>query len=701
MSELQFPKDPIVGQEYDFPPYRYYWDGIKWKTKGIGYNPVNDLRDELEPRVSNNESKTFETLKRSYADAGLNLVEGSFEEGGELLVATDVMITASGAGYSWGGPEFPHNVAPGTDPTLPGGGYVPRTDVVLRSELASAQGAAAVHHGDGSVADALGSARPLSYYGTDSAALVSLLTYAKDTGESVRLTSDVTVDTVIDIDFLGARLIIDFAGNSLLSDTECLVLRNLGAGSEIRNPSLKNITAPWCITRWSGDDWITNSATILASIKQTNEVGYYQPSSNDNDIWSSLPSSVQNQNISAKMRIVGSSDIKVYSPRGRFCLYEFDMCHRCEVFNPDIESGGKGTYGTILFKNLGDTSYGLGNKVHGGRVAYGTFSSVGFMRNKKGGVDGGFVPYRCGESGVKTYQGEVSGRSARCYGMSFSDIFPYQTVFDGVDFNADYGTSSERIDDYTLAQYPWNQLPTAHTVRNIQSNGCRQLGVWGDGQFNNYESVSGTNCRLTGVWLKVTNSNISDASANECNTSNTGGYNQITIEGNGNTVSDAFVATTNAITAGVAIYIYGDSVLIDERVVGAITSISAPLHGTRRVDKLIVGSDLASENDVAIDLHPRGRYLANGAAELSGVLQIGSSGAETGYGELKGRAAGTLVHGVKALPDAGGIGLLAVGTSINGSWLANSEIVFYQNGTSIVAVCKLADGTVKTATVIA
>ena len=127
MSELQFPKYPIVGQEYDFAPYRYYWDGTKWKTKGIGYNPVNDLRDELEPRVSNNESKVFEALRRSYADAGFNLVEGSFEEGGELLVASDVMITASGDGYSWGGPVFPHNVAKGTDPTLSGSGYVIRT----------------------------------------------------------------------------------------------------------------------------------------------------------------------------------------------------------------------------------------------------------------------------------------------------------------------------------------------------------------------------------------------------------------------------------------------------------------------------------------------------------------------------------------------------------------------------------------------
>ena len=155
MSELQFPKDPIVGQEYDFAPYKYYWDGIKWKTKGIGYNPVNDLRDELEPRISNNESKVFEALKRSYADAGLNLVEGNFEEGGELLVASDVMLTAAGIGYSWGGPEFPHNVAPGTDPAAVGSGYAPRTDVTLRAGLASEGGSELVGHqstGTGAVA---------------------------------------------------------------------------------------------------------------------------------------------------------------------------------------------------------------------------------------------------------------------------------------------------------------------------------------------------------------------------------------------------------------------------------------------------------------------------------------------------------------------------------------------------------------------
>ena len=126
MSELQFPKNPIVGQKYDFAPYRYYWDGVKWKTES--------LRDELESRTYNSESRVFMALRRSYADVGLRLVDGSFEEGGALLAASDVMITASGYGYSWTG-TFPKAVSPGTDPKLPNSGYVPRTDMVLHGRL--------------------------------------------------------------------------------------------------------------------------------------------------------------------------------------------------------------------------------------------------------------------------------------------------------------------------------------------------------------------------------------------------------------------------------------------------------------------------------------------------------------------------------------------------------------------------------------
>lgn len=48
MPTINFPSNPFVGQTYDFNSYRYRWDGQKWSTIGIGYNPVNDFRDELE-----------------------------------------------------------------------------------------------------------------------------------------------------------------------------------------------------------------------------------------------------------------------------------------------------------------------------------------------------------------------------------------------------------------------------------------------------------------------------------------------------------------------------------------------------------------------------------------------------------------------------------------------------------------------------
>lgn len=151
MNELQFPKNPVVGQQYDFPPYKYYWDGVKWKTKGIGYNPVNDLRDELEPRIETSEkniedlsAQSFEALRRSYAEAGFNLVDGSFEDGGTLTSTSDVLLhKATWATYSWSG-VFPKVVNAGSTPATTGGigagAWVDRSQSTLKDMLSSDSG---------------------------------------------------------------------------------------------------------------------------------------------------------------------------------------------------------------------------------------------------------------------------------------------------------------------------------------------------------------------------------------------------------------------------------------------------------------------------------------------------------------------------------------------------------------------------------
>lgn len=74
---------------------------------------------------------TREALRRSYSEAGYNLVDGSFEAGGTLVNANDALLhEATGKGYT--GPAGP--VAPGTDPTSGGfidvSGYVGFVDTI-------------------------------------------------------------------------------------------------------------------------------------------------------------------------------------------------------------------------------------------------------------------------------------------------------------------------------------------------------------------------------------------------------------------------------------------------------------------------------------------------------------------------------------------------------------------------------------------
>lgn len=71
--------------------------------------------------VSTDSLLVREALRRSYAEAGYNLVDGSFEAGGTVNVAADVLLyEAAGVAYSWGGP-FPYTVGKNSTPATTGG----------------------------------------------------------------------------------------------------------------------------------------------------------------------------------------------------------------------------------------------------------------------------------------------------------------------------------------------------------------------------------------------------------------------------------------------------------------------------------------------------------------------------------------------------------------------------------------------------
>ena len=108
MTVMNFPANPTVGQTYDFGQYRYRWDGEKWSTIGSGFNQGAILTTQMR-----------EALRRSYAEAGYNLVEGSFEAGGTLVNANDVLLQER-TGKVFTGPAG--IVTAGTNPAS--GGFV-------------------------------------------------------------------------------------------------------------------------------------------------------------------------------------------------------------------------------------------------------------------------------------------------------------------------------------------------------------------------------------------------------------------------------------------------------------------------------------------------------------------------------------------------------------------------------------------------
>lgn len=75
--------------------------------------------------INNNfEQNSREQWRRSLAEAGLTLVSGSFEEGATANSSTDaIWHIAGGQCYTWDG-AFPKVVHAGTDPTIPGSGYI-------------------------------------------------------------------------------------------------------------------------------------------------------------------------------------------------------------------------------------------------------------------------------------------------------------------------------------------------------------------------------------------------------------------------------------------------------------------------------------------------------------------------------------------------------------------------------------------------
>ncbi|ENQ9697740.1 endorhamnosidase [Salmonella enterica] len=358
--------------------------------------------------------------------------------------------------------------------------------------------------------------------------------------------ADAAVDSVlIDRDYnFSNNETVNFGGKTLTIDCKAkfigdgnLVFTQLGKGSIVIAPFMESATTPWVIKPWTDDNqWITDPAAIVATLKQSKTDGY-QPTVNDYakfpGIESLLPPEAKGQSISSTLEIRECTGVEVHRASGLMACFLFRGCHFCKMVDADNPSGGKD--GVITFENLsGD--WGKGNYVIGGRTSYGSVSSAQFLRNnggfaRDGGVIG-FTSYRAGESGVKTWQGTVGSTTSRNYNLQFRDSAVLYPVWDGFDLGADTDMNPEddRPGDFPISQYPVHMLPLNHLIDNLFVRGALGVGFDMDGKGLYVSNITVEDCAGSGAYILAHETVFTNIAIIDTNTKNFPA-NQIYISG--------------------------------------------------------------------------------------------------------------------------------------------------------------------------
>ncbi|ALN97406.1 tailspike protein [Salmonella phage fSE4S] len=358
--------------------------------------------------------------------------------------------------------------------------------------------------------------------------------------------ADAAVDSIlIDRDYnFSNNETVNFGGKTLTIDCKAkfigdgnLVFTQLGKGSIVIAPFMESATTPWVIKPWTDDNqWITDPAAIVATLKQSKTDGY-QPTVNDYakfpGIEPLLPPEAKGQSISSTLEIRECTGVEVHRASGLMACFLFRGCHFCKMVDADNPSGGKD--GVITFENLsGD--WGKGNYVIGGRTSYGSVSSAQFLRNnggfaRDGGVIG-FTSYRAGESGVKTWQGTVGTTTSRNYNLQFRDSAVLYPVWDGFDLAADTDMNPEadRPGDFPISQYPVHMLPLNHLIDNLFVRGSLGVGFGMDGQGLYVSNITVEDCAGSGAYILAHETVFTNIAIIDTNTKNSPA-NQIYISG--------------------------------------------------------------------------------------------------------------------------------------------------------------------------
>ncbi|HBX1184339.1 TPA: endorhamnosidase [Salmonella enterica] len=466
--------------------------------------------------------QTQKTLPAVLRDAGFSPASFNFTTGGTLGVndADKAVLWPKEDGgdgnyYAWRGP-LPKVIPAASTPLTTGGisdsAWVAFGDITFRAE-----------------------ADKKFKYSVKLSDFTTLQQLADAAVDSVLIDRDYTFSNNETVNFSGKTLTIDCKAK-FIGDGN-LVFTQLGKGSIVIAPFMESATTPWVIKPWTDDNqWITDPAAIVATLKQSKTDGY-QPTVNDYakfpGIESLLPPEAKGQSISSTLEIRECTGVEVHRASGLMACFLFRGCHFCKMVDADNPSGGK--YGVITFENLsGD--WGKGNYVIGGRTSYGSVSSAQFLRNnggfaRDGGVIG-FTSYRAGESGVKTWQGTVGSTTSRNYNLQFRDSAVLYPVWNGFDLGADTDMNPEddRPGDFPISQYPVHMLPLNHLIDNLFVRGSLGVGFGMDGQGLYVSNITVEDCAGSGAYILAHETVFTNIAIIDTNTKNFPA-NQIYISG--------------------------------------------------------------------------------------------------------------------------------------------------------------------------
>ncbi|AEX56200.1 tail spike protein [Salmonella phage SE2] len=466
--------------------------------------------------------QTQKTLPAVLRDAGFSPASFNFTTGGTLGVndADKAVLWPKEDGgdgnyYAWRGP-LPKVIPAASTPLTTGGisdsAWVAFGDITFRAE-----------------------ADKKFKYSVKLSDFTTLQQLADAAVDSVLIDRDYTFSNNETVNFSGKTLTIDCKAK-FIGDGN-LVFTQLGKGSIVIAPFMESATTPWVIKPWTDDNqWITDPAAIVATLKQSKTDGY-QPTVNDYakfpGIESLLPPEAKGQSISSTLEIRECTGVEVHRASGLMACFLFRGCHFCKMVDADNPSGGKD--GVITFENLsGD--WGKGNYVIGGRTSYGSVSSAQFLRNnggfaRDGGVIG-FTSYRAGESGVKTWQGTVGSTTSRNYNLQFRDSAVLYPVWDGFDLGADtdMNPGDDRPGDFPISQYPVHMLPLNHLIDNLLVRGSLGVGFGMDGKGLYVSNITVEDCAGSGAYILAHETVFTNIAIIDTNTKNFPA-NQIYISG--------------------------------------------------------------------------------------------------------------------------------------------------------------------------